>query len=67
MSQDDVEALWWFILGGARSSRATAWPDVPREWSVEFLDDLEGRMTPEQIAEAERRAREWTPTPEPET
>ena len=32
---------------------------VERQW----LDQVAGRMTPDQVAEAQRRAREWTPTP----
>ena len=48
-----------FTLASAPSS------DEDRELSVNARDTVEGRMTAEQIAEAQRRAREWTPTPEP--
>ena len=34
-----------------------------RDRYVRNRDDVAGRMTTEQIAEAQRRAREWTPTP----
>ncbi len=57
--QDYVEAHLWFNLAAAQSS------GEDRERNVNNRDDLAARMTPEQIADAQRRAREWTPTPEP--
>ncbi len=59
VSQDDVEAHMWFNLAAAQSS------GEDRDNSVRVRDALAERMTSEQIAEAQRRAREWTPTPEP--
>ena len=36
-----------------------------RDRRVKARDDLAKRMTADQLADAQRRAREWTPTPEP--
>ncbi len=57
--QDYVEAHIWFNLAAAQSS------GEDRDNSVKFRDNIAERMTAEQIAEAQRRAQEWTPTPEP--
>ena len=57
--QDNVAAYMWFVLGAAQSS------DEDRDTYVDARDAAAERMTPEQIADAQRRAREWTPTPEP--
>jgi hypothetical protein len=57
--QDYVEAHMWFNLAAAQSS------GEDRDTVVERRDSVAERMTAEQIAEAQRRAREWTPTPEP--
>ncbi len=59
VSQDYVEAHCWFNLAAAQSS------GEDRDTMVKARDDVAERMTPEQIAEAQRRAREWTLTPEP--
>ena len=52
VEQDWVTAYMWLTLGeaGGEAGGARA-----------MLDDLAGRMTPEQIAEAEARARDWEP------
>ena len=57
--QGYVEAHMWYNLAAAQSSGAD------RESLVKGRDALAARMTTEQVAEAQRRAREWTPTPEP--
>ena len=57
--QDNVEAHMWFNLAAAQSSGEEG------ERYVQHRDLTSELMTPEQIAEALRRAREWTPTPEP--
>ena len=49
----------WFNLAAAQPSAEN------RDRYVEFRDGFEEFLTGEQIAEAQRRAREWTPTPEP--
>jgi len=57
--QDYVEAHLWFNLSAAQSS------GEDRERAVKARDIVAGGMTAGQVAEAQRRAREWTPTPEP--
>jgi len=49
----------WFNLAAAQSS------GEERDQFVKNRDLVAAEMTAEQIAEAQRRAREWTPTPEP--
>ena len=48
----------WLSLAAARSGRAR------RRYAAARDDVAEPRMTAAQIAEAQRRAREWTPMPE---
>ena len=50
--QDDVEAHMWLNLATAQA------PANERDEYVKERDDVAARMTPEQIAEAHRRARE---------
>jgi len=57
--QDNVHAYMWFNLAAARLT------GEERAQAVELRDQASARMTPDQLAEAQRRAREWTPTPEP--
>ena len=57
--QDDVEAHMWLNLATAQASVEE------RDEYVKERDDVAARMTPEQITEAQRRAREWTPTDQP--
>ncbi len=57
--QDYVEAHMWYDLAAAQSS------GEDRDALVNARDSVAERMTAEQIAEAQRRAREWKPTPEP--
>lgn len=49
--QDFVQALKWYILAQAQIG------DVV----VKYRDKIMAKMTPAQIAEAERLAREWRP------
>jgi hypothetical protein len=49
--QDNVLAHTWFNLTAARIPAA-----------ADSLDVLEHQMSPDQIAEAQRLAREWKPT-----
>ena len=51
--QDDVQAHMWYNLAASRV------PGVLRVRAVEYRDDVADRMTPTQIAEAERLAHEW--------
>ena len=57
--QDYVEAHMWYNLAAAQQV------GEDRDLTVVFRDDVAELMTTEQVAEAQRRAREWTPTPEP--
>ena len=57
--QDDVAAHMWFNLASAQSS------GDERDFSVQLRDDVAAGMTAEQIAEAQRLAREWKPTVQP--
>ena len=57
--QDDVQAHMWYNLSAAQSSGET------HDLAVKARDGVAVPMTADQIAEAQRRAREWTPTPEP--
>ncbi len=57
--QDRVAAHMWLDLAAAQSS-GFEW-----DFSVKLRDDVAAGMTPEQIAEAQRLAREWKPTVEP--
>ena len=59
VAQDYVEAHLYFNLAAAQKSGVL---------SNRYIEDREAvarLMTRDQIAEAQRRAREWTPTPEP--
>ena len=57
--QDFVEAHMWANLAALQLS------GEDRDLAVRNRDTVAARMTAEQIAEAQRRAREWTPKPEP--
>ncbi len=50
--QDDVLAYMWCLLSAAQGNAS----------AQETTDIIEGRMSREQIAEAERLSREWTET-----
>ena len=54
--QDPVTALMWLTL---------AVTDEPDDFVVNLRDALAAEMPPEQVAEAERLAREWKPTGTP--
>jgi uncharacterized protein len=56
--QDYVQAHTWFNLA---ASRYTATDKEKREKSVNNRDIIASRMTPAQIAEAQKQAREWRP------
>ena len=57
--QDRVAAHMWLSLAAAQVSTAN------RDTYVEARDAAAEEMPPEQIAEAQRLAREWKPTVEP--
>ena len=53
--QDKVRAYMWFTLSAAQG----------REGAAAFRDLIARRMTPEQIAEAQKLAQEWKPNTQP--
>ena len=55
-SQDYVQAHKWFALAASRSSASGK---VLRDIAVEHRDRAAAMMTPDQIAEAQKLAREW--------
>jgi hypothetical protein len=56
--QDYVQAYMWFDLAAARFSAPEA---ESRDHAVRNRDIIASKMTPAQLAEAQRRAREWKP------
>ena len=56
--QDYVQAYMWVNLGTAPVT-----PGEQREMRAKVRDEIAAKMTPEQIAEAQRLAREWKPNP----
>ena len=54
--QDRVRAHMWLNLAASRAS------SDDRKWVAEQRDRLTAKMTAQQIAEAQRLAREWKPT-----
>ena len=56
--QDYVEAYKWCNLAAAR-----AVDKEMRDAATELRDALAGMMTPTQVAEAQKLAREWKPAP----
>ncbi len=56
--QDSVQAHMWFYLAASRFSA----PEAPyRDQAVKYRDIVASKMTPAQIAEAQRLVREWKP------
>ena len=55
---DDVKAHMWLSLGVAQLSA-----DDDRDRYATARDAVAVRMSADQIAEAQRRARKWTPAP----
>jgi len=60
--QDYLAAYMWFNLAGAHAEPAFRWDEASRTvWSaVEDRDRIAAKLTPAQIAEAQRLSREWT-------
>ena len=56
LPHDDVQALMWFNLAASRLP-----PGEDHDRAVQDRDTVAKRMTPAQIAEAEKLAREWSP------
>jgi len=57
---DDVQAVMWYCVG--ITTKTTESNTDGAENATQIRDELEKRMTPDQIAEARRRAQEWKPT-----
>ena len=53
--QDYIQAQMWYNLA------ASDLTGDDREWAVKNRDEIAEKMTSEQIAEAQRLAREWKP------
>jgi len=60
MPQDDIEGYKWFSLG------ATYGDGEQQETSVEMRNSIAERLTPEQLAEGQKLAREWFEAHPPE-
>jgi len=56
--QDYVQAYMWFNLAASRPASEAKERDV----MVRVRDMIASKMTPEQLAEAQKLAREWKPT-----
>jgi TPR repeat protein len=54
--QDYAQAHMWFNLAASHASNAS-----DRDMAAQSRDALAAKMTPSQIAEAQRMAREWVP------
>ena len=52
--QNYVEAHKWYSLAAAGDQ-----PGEVRDWALRNRDNVEAKMTPSEIAEAQRLAREW--------
>jgi uncharacterized protein len=68
-AQDYVQALMWFMLAAASGDTKPPDPvagklvDTPKFTALEQRDRLVALMTPAQIVEAEKLARDWAPHP----
>jgi hypothetical protein len=60
-SHDDVQAHMWFNLAAARFPPSDI---LSRSAAIKNRDMLASRMTADQIAQAQRLARDWQPKPE---
>jgi TPR repeat protein len=59
LARDDVQAFKWFAVAAARGADSYA-----RTNAAKGRDTTATKMTPAQVAEAERLLREWKPKPE---
>jgi uncharacterized protein len=59
--QDYVKAHKWFNLAASRLTKAAE--QKVRHETVSNRDNVAARMTPAQISEAQKLAREWKPKP----
>ena len=61
VEQDGVQAYKWYTI------LITRWPAGPREVLLAGRTAIAGRLSPDQIQQAEELARRWKPMPAPET
>ncbi len=54
--QDDVQAHKWFNIAAATTTSKEG-----RNNAVSYRDNVESKMSPQQIAQAQKLAREWKP------
>ena len=59
--QDFVEAYKWLSLAAERLPTSEVWEKAIRDRVIENRDRVAAKMTPPQIAEAQRLVREWKP------
>jgi hypothetical protein len=62
VSQDYVQAHMWYNIA---ASRNTSGEKDDRDKAIASRDRVADKMTPEQITEAQKIAREWKPTSAP--
>jgi TPR repeat protein len=64
--QDDIQAWMWFGISAQTEAalRGLFFLSDPKPVDTEDRDEVASRMTPDQIAEAQRLAREWRPKAE---
>ena len=60
LAPDDVQADTWYTIAISTLTH-NGWQMSAQRWA-ESRDNLEQRMTPEQIADARKRAQEWKPS-----
>ena len=56
VAKDYVQAHWWLNIGAANTTRKET-----RDRAVKYRDRVARKMSPHQIAEAQKLAREWKP------
>jgi TPR repeat protein len=61
VAQDYIEAHKWLNIAAATNA---AWGQKERDMAAEARDRVAAKMTPAQIAEAQRRAAQWKPSRE---
>jgi TPR repeat protein len=59
LARDDIQAFRWFAVAAARGADS-----YDRTNAAKGRDTTATKMTPAQVAEAERLVREWKPKPE---
>jgi TPR repeat protein len=55
LPHDDVQSEMWFVISSGHA------PPNDRDTIIEMRDSVAAHLTPQQLAEAQRLAREWKP------